>query len=103
MNPRRKAALTLWLVQTEGRDNDGSSHGVSVAIDEDGKRIPTLEKQSPSMLSTSPDRVGLTRAERKLPPDESIEPTRRRELRQRDGAGPAKGCALELARRVEVE
>lgn len=59
MNPRRKAALTLWLVPTEGRDNDDSSHSVSVAIDEDGKRIPILEKQSPSMLSTSSDRVGV--------------------------------------------
>lgn len=76
---------------------------MSVAIDEDGKRIPILEKQSPSMLSTSPDRAGLTRAERKLPPDKGIEPTRRRALRHQDGAGPDKGCPLELVRRVEVE
>jgi hypothetical protein len=99
----RKAVLTFWLVQTYGGGSDRGTHVVPVAVDADGKRVPTLEKQYQSCFSAPSGTVQFSQSEREKLLAEAIEPTLQRELGHRGIAALDKGYATQLVSWVEVE
>lgn len=98
----RKAVLTIWLVQTYGRDNDGGSHLVPVAVDAEGKRIPALEKQYRTCFTAPSGPVQFSLTEREALLAEAIEPTLQRELGHRGIAAFDKGYSTKLVGWIEV-
>ena len=74
-----------------------------VAVNADGKRVPTLEKQYPSCFAAPSGSVQFTHPERQKLLAEAIEPTLQRELGHRGIAAMDKGYATELVGWVEVK
>ncbi|MFH1636166.1 MAG: helicase [Chloroflexota bacterium] len=102
MNLDCPAVLTVWLVQSFGRGSDAGSQVIPIAIDSDGKRVPSLEKQYQACFSASPGHPSLEPEKRFHLLHDYVEPTLQRELRHRGIASPEKGYSTELLAWVEI-
>jgi hypothetical protein len=98
----QRAVLTLWLVHAYGRGGDEGAHLVPIAVDADGKRVPSLEKQYRACFDSPPGPTQFIRAERESLLADAIEPMLQRELGHRGIAAADKGYATELLCWIEV-
>lgn len=98
----QRAVLTLWLVHTFGRGSDAGAHLVPIAVDAEGKRVPSLEKQYRACFAAPAGSVQFTHGERESLLADAIEPTLQRELGHRGIAAADKGYATELLSWIEV-
>ncbi len=103
MNLDKKAVLTLWSIQAFGKTSDSGAYVIPIAVDSDGKRIPTVEKQYQSCFSTSSSQPVFIEEERLRLMAEFIEPTLQRELRHRGIATPEKGYSADLICWIEMK
>jgi hypothetical protein len=98
----QRAVLAIWLVHTFGRDSDAGAHLVRIAVDANGKRVSSLEKQYRASSAAPPGPIQFNLTERELLLAEAIEPTLQRELSHRGIAAADKGCATKLLSWIEV-
>ena len=94
--------LTLWRVESFGSRAEIGLYLVPVAVDRDGKRVPTVEKQYRDCLQAPTGKPLLKVNERHTLLRDHIEPTLQRELDYRGIASPEKGYSTELLAWVEV-
>ncbi len=85
-----KGVLTWWFIETQGRSGERRLHIRSVAVDDKGNRVPTLEKKGELIYQRRPQRPVYTTEERLSLLNDAIEPTLHRELIQK-GIVPADG------------
>lgn len=97
------AVLSIWLVQAFGSGPDTGTHLVAIAVDQQGKRIPTLEKQYRDCCRAATGKPQFDQAERSGLLHEHIEPTLQRELDFRGIARPESGFSTELLAWIEVD
>jgi SNF2 family DNA or RNA helicase len=95
--------LTIWLVQTFGKGADSGSHIIPIAIDINGKRVPSLEKRYRESFRATPGQslLGVERRFQLL--NDYVELTLQRELRHRNIASPEKGYKTDLLAWVEIQ
>ncbi|SMC55242.1 Helicase conserved C-terminal domain-containing protein [Desulfocicer vacuolatum DSM 3385] len=96
------AVLTVWLIQSFGKGKEAVSHVIPIAVNSDGKRIPSVEKQYRSCFFTSPGKLSFSAKNRLSILNDHIEPTLQKELRHRAIATPEKGYSSELLAWVEL-
>ncbi|MEA3277972.1 MAG: helicase, partial [Pseudomonadota bacterium] len=96
-------ALSLWLVHSFGSKQDAGAHLVPIAVDREGKRVPSIEKQYRDCFKAPVGRPQFEPSERSELLHEHIEPTLQRELSYRGIASPEKGYSNELLAWIEVE
>ncbi len=101
LDAEHRGILTLWLVQAFGKATDVVTHIVPIAIDEDGKRLPAIEKQYRACLAATPAEVQFSLEQRQLLLHEHIEPILQRELGHRGIAGNGRGYSNELLAWIE--
>ena len=99
----RTAVLSNWLVHSFGGGSEKGTHLIPIAVDLEGKRVPSLEKRNRDCFKALAGRVLLDEDERTQLLREHIEPTLQRELGYRGIANPDTGYATELLAWVEVE
>jgi hypothetical protein len=102
MNLDCPAALTVWLIQSFGSGSDAGSHVIPIAVNNSGRRIPSLEKQYRACFSASPGQPSLEPEQRSRLLHDLVEPTLQRELLHRGIASPEKGYSTELLAWVEI-
>jgi len=102
VNLEKKAVHTLWSILAFGKASDSSAYIIPLAVDSDGKRIPTVEKQYQRCFSASSDQPIFTEEVRLRLMAEFIEPTLQRELRHRGIASPDKGYSADLIGWIEM-
>ncbi|RLA42689.1 MAG: helicase, partial [Gammaproteobacteria bacterium] len=94
--------LSVWLVHSFGSGTDTGTHLVPIAVDHEGKRVPSIEKQYRDCFSAPEGRPLFEEAERANLLHEHIEPTLQREIGHRGIANPETGYSTELLAWVEV-
>ncbi len=94
--------LSIWLVHSFGSGADTGTHLVPIAVDEEGKRVPSIEKQYSDCFSATVRRPLFEETERANLLHEHIEPTLQREIGHRGIANPETGYSTELLAWVEV-
>jgi hypothetical protein len=99
----RTAVLSNWLVHSFGGGSEKGTHLIPIAVDLEGKRVPSLEKRNRECFKAPAGRVLLDGDERTQLLHEHIEPTLQRELGYRGIANPDTGYATELLAWVEIE
>lgn len=90
------AVLTVWLVQSFGKGTDSGTHVLPIAVDREGKRVPSLEKRYRECFGAPAGDPVLELNERGKILHEFLEPTLQRELGHRGIASPEKGYSTEL-------
>jgi len=102
MGLSKPAVLTIWLVRSFGTGPDTGTHMVSIAVDQQGKRVPALEKQYRDCFRAPAGRPQFQQTERANLLHEHIELTLQRELGHRRIASPERGYSTELLAWIEV-
>ena len=97
-----RGVLTLWLIQAYGKTADASAHIVPIAVDDEGKRLPAVEKQYRSCLTAPPAEAQFDSGQRRRLLQDHIEPMLQRELGHRGIAGNGGGYASEMLAWVEL-
>ena len=97
------AVLSIWPVHSFGSGPEKGTYLTPIAIDREGKRVPSLEKRHRECFRAPAGRIVLEEAERSRLLHEHIEPTLQRELGYRGIANPDTGYATEILAWVEVE
>ncbi|WP_348826918.1 SNF2-related protein [Halomonas sp. RT37] len=95
-------ALSIWLVHSFGAKQDIGSHLIPIAVDQEGKRVPNVEKQYRDCFKAPSGRPQFQPNERAALLHEYIEPTLQRELKHRGVASPDKGYSTELLAWIDV-
>ncbi len=95
-------ALTIWLVHSFGVKQDSGAHVVPIAVGNEGKRVPSIEKQYLECFKEPAGRLQFELSERTELLHEHIEPTLQRELGYRGIASPEKGYSSELLAWLEI-
>lgn len=99
----RPVALSIWLVHSFGSKQDTGAHLIPIAVDQEGKRVPSIEKQYLDCFKAPAGRTQFEPSERAALLHEHIEPTLHRELGYRSIASPEKGYSNQLLAWIEVE
>lgn len=94
--------LSIWLVQSFGIGPDTGTHLIPIAVDQEGRRVPALEKQYRKCFRAPTGQLLFEETRRSNLLHEHIEPTLQRELGYRDIASPERGYSTELLAWVEV-
>jgi len=97
------SVLTLWLVQGFDRGADSMADLVAIAVDRDGKRIPSLEKRVNDCFHARPGLACFGFDERVKLLENWIEPALQRELQHRGIASMDKSYASKLLAWLEVQ
>lgn len=97
------SVLTLWLVQGFDRGVDSMADLVAIAVDRDGKRIPSLEKRVNDCFHAKPGLACFSFDERVKLLENWIEPALQRELQHRGIASMDKSYASKLLAWLEVQ
>jgi superfamily II DNA or RNA helicase len=95
-------ALSIWLVHSFGAKQDSGAHVVPIAVESEGKRVPSIEKQYLECFKAPSGRPQFELSERSELLHEHIEPTLQRELGYRGIASPEKGYSSELLAWLEI-
>lgn len=98
----RKGCLGVWRVETEGERRQRKTRLVTIAVAENGERLPAWERKPEEIFNAAPlagagEGLGVTFYRN------SVEPMFRRELSQRGIVGDAVSYQAELVAWVEVE
>jgi len=96
------AVLSIWLVHSFGIGPDKGTHLIPIALDHEGIRVPSLEKQHRDCLRGQAGQPIFEEAERSRLLHEHIEPTLQRELGHRGIANPETGYSTELLAWIEI-
>ena len=96
------AVLTIWLVHSFGTGSDKGSHIIPIAVNTDGKRIPSVEKQYQNCFSAPSGKILFQPERRSQILQEYVEPTLQRELLHRSIASPEKGYTTNLLAWLEI-
>jgi len=101
MSNATPSVLTLWAVQVFGGGTDVKRFVVPIAMDIEGKRVPSMEKQYERCFQAKPSAPSLDTAKRQELLSDHIEPCLQRDLEHR---GVARGSSFssELLSWVEV-
>jgi superfamily II DNA or RNA helicase len=96
------AILTVWLVQAFGKGTNSGTHIIPLALDLEGKRIPTIEKRFREYFHGKASISRLETSERQEILRDFVNPTLQRELAHRGIAARDKGYSTEMLAWVEV-
>jgi superfamily II DNA or RNA helicase len=96
------AVLTFWLVETQMVNGDKRIIIQPIAINQDGSRIPFLEKQGERYLKLSSEQSNLTIQQRQELFSQYIEPTLQRELKHKGTTNGDGSYSAELIGYVEI-
>nr|VFK63346.1 MAG: Helicase conserved C-terminal domain-containing protein [Candidatus Kentron sp. TUN] len=99
----KSVVLSLWLVHSFGGKQDTSVHLMPIAVDWEGRRVPSIEKQYRDCFNAPTGRPQFEPSERAVLLHEHIEPTLQHELGYRGIASPEKGYFSDLLAWIEVE
>lgn len=102
MGLENSAVLSIWLVQCYGSAKDSGTYLIPLAVDSEGSRVPTIEKQYRECFTAKNGKQLFDQRERSDLLREHIEPTLQRELSYRGIANPERGYATELLAWVEI-
>jgi len=94
--------LSIWLIHSFGVGPDSGAHLVPIAVDQEGVRVPAIEKQYRDCFNAPTGKIIFEQSERSNLLHEHIEPTLQRELGYRGIASPERGYSTELLAWVEV-
>ncbi len=94
--------LSVWLVQSFGSGPDKGTHMVPIAVDQDGNRVPSLEKRYRECFRAPAGKGLFDLSDRTNLLHQHIEPTLQRELNYRDISSPERGYSTELLTWIEV-
>jgi hypothetical protein len=94
--------LTLWMVHSHLTDADQRAYLTPLAVDRDGRRVPTLEKRRDELFRQMPKAPVLDLAERQKLLADVINPMLQRELQHRGIATEQGGYAVEMVGWVET-
>jgi hypothetical protein len=103
MNLEQTTVLSIWLVHSFGTGADTGTYLIPLAVDHEGKRVPSIEKQYLDCFQASPGQSILDHPTRQHLLHEHIEPTLQHELGYRGIASPERGYSTELLTWVEIE
>lgn len=99
-NDGRTGVLSIWHVSTQGERSETRNHMLTLAVDDDGQRIPCWEKQADRLFQLQP---ALANAEpQKELLIETLEPMIQRELVHRGFLAENRGYTARLVGWVEV-
>ncbi len=98
----RPVVLSVWLAQSFGSGADTGTHLVPIAVDQEGKRVPSIEKRYRDCFSAPAGQPLFKETDRANLLHEHVEPTLQREIGHRGIANPEIGYTTELLAWVEV-
>ncbi len=98
----QSAVLSVWLVQSFGSGQDAGTYVVPIAVDQEGVRVPAIEKQYRDCFGAKKGQLLFDHQERSDLLHDHIEPTLQRELGYRGIASPEKGYSSELLAWIEL-
>jgi superfamily II DNA or RNA helicase len=96
------AILSLWMVETSGKNGDRRIILQPIAVREDGTRVPTIERQYERYLRSTTTKPVFTAAHRLELFARTVEPTLQRELRHKGAVNGDGSYAAELIGYVEI-
>jgi superfamily II DNA or RNA helicase len=96
----RTGVLSIWHVTTQGERGEKRNHMLTLAVDDEGQRIPSWEKQADRLFQLEPARVNAEPQMAML--TETLEPMIQRELVHRGLLGEQRGYNARLIAWVEV-
>lgn len=94
--------LTMWLVQAYGTGTDAGTYVIPLAVDYDGKRVPTVEKRYAECFHGTPSKSCLDFETRRRILHDFVDPTLQRELGHRGIAGRTTGYSAEMIAWIEI-
>ena len=97
---RRSGILSLWQVMTQGERGETRTSVLQLAVDSEGQRIPTWERQAEQMFQLPAADTAIRDPDRLL--KDEIEPMLQRELIHRGIVGENRGYEARLIGWVEV-
>lgn len=97
---RRSGILSLWHVMTQGERGETRTSVLPLAVDREGQRIPTWERQVDQMFQLPAAETAIEGPDRLL--KQEIEPMLQRELMHRGIVGENRGYEARLIGWVEV-
>jgi len=96
------AVVSWWLIHTQGKNGEHRSFIQPLAIDGQGKRIPTLERQGLELFHHKPCRSDLSLEQRQEILHNTLEPMVQRELQHRGLVPKDGGFSSKLIGWVEI-
>ena len=96
----RTGVLSIWRVTTQGERSETRNHILTLAVDSDGQRIPSWEKQADRLFQLEP--VPTTAEPQITLLTETLEPMIQRELIHRGSLSEKRGYDARLVGWVEV-
>ncbi len=96
----RTGVLSIWRVTTQGERSETRNHILTLAVDSDGQRIPSWEKQADRLFQLEP--VPTTAEPQITLLTETLEPMIQRELIHRGSLSKNRGYDARLVGWVEV-
>lgn len=96
----RVGALSIWHVTTQGERGETRNHLLTLAVDSDGQRVPSWEKQTDRLFQLEPASINSAPQIDLLA--ETLEPMIQRELIHRGILGENRGYDARLVSWVEV-
>lgn len=98
----QRSILTVWFIQGYDRGSDTMSQIIPIAVDEEGTRIPAVEKRLNECVIAPTGTVQFTLSERQTLLQSAIEPALHRELQHRGIASNDRSYTSELLCWVEL-
>ena len=102
-NSEKEIVLTVWLVQSFKKSSETSSKIIPVAVDLDGKRVPSVEKKYRDYFFSESGNPRLGADIRQKLLRDVIEPTLQREINHRGLGSQEKGYSTELICWMEIQ
>jgi len=96
----RSGVLSIWRVTTQGERSETRNHILTLAVDTEGQRIPSWEKQTDRLFQLEP--VPTTAEPQIALLTETLEPMIQRELIHRGSLSEKRGYDARLVGWVEV-
>jgi hypothetical protein len=96
------SVLTIWLIQGYDRGTDSMADIVPIAVNTEGKRVPSIEKQLSEVFHARSGTTHLSYLERAKLLESAIEPALQRELQHRGIASIERSYASKLLAWIEL-
>ena len=96
------AVLTMWLVQAYGKGSDAGTYVVPLAVDLEGKRVPTVERRFGECIQCASATSTIDPSERQRILHKHVDPALLRELGHRGIAARSTGYSAKMLAWVEV-
>jgi hypothetical protein len=96
------AVVSWWLIHTQGKNGEHRSFVQALAVGDDGKRVPKLERKGVDLLKRQPGQSKLSTEQRREILRDTLEPMIQRELHHRGLIPEDGGYSSKLIGWVEV-